>query len=281
MHKTMRCTRVEKFLPLYVAGDLSGRRVERHVKKHLAACERCRGAAADYDASRALLRAATLLPDFDGAFYEQLRRSVLAEIERGRPGLAAPLPLAGFASLFNARFAYAASLALIVAIVGALSLQSYVGRKFEEEAQRNMIADVNDARTGTPSATPVPTQATTGDEQPSSAPFKEAAEQTASRGARASKPLPPSVQRHANHDQAGSATQRSVDVAERAPERAGRNPLALPERATAENPEEIARTGGATHEVTEVSRIEIQTSDPNIRIIWLSPKPDAVAQPLK
>ena len=30
----------------------------------------------------------------------------------------------------------------------------------------------------------------------------------------------------------------------------------------------------------EVSRIEIQTSDPNIRIIWLSPKIEA-AQPLK
>lgn len=277
----MRCTRVEKFLPLYVAGDLSGWRAERRVKKHLAACERCRCAAADYDASRNLLRAATLPPDFDGAFYAELRRSVLAEIKRGRPGLAAPLPLAGFASLFNARFAYAASLALFVVAVGALSLQSYVGRKFVEEAQRNMIADVNLARNGTPSATPVPTQATTGGEQPSSAPFKEAAKHTASRGVRASKPLPPSVSRHANRDRDGSALQRSVDSAERAPVRARRNPLAPSERANAENPEEIARAGGATNEAAEVSRIEIQTSDPNIRIIWLSPKPDAVAQPLK
>jgi hypothetical protein len=48
--------------------------------------------------------------------------------------------------------------------------------------------------------------------------------------------------------------------------------------------EQIAshNVGSAPIDAPEVSRIEIQTSDPNIRIIWLSPKPDdAATQPLK
>lgn len=84
------------------------------------------------------MRAATTLPpDFDGAFYEGIRRGVLAEIERPR---LAPPPPARFASFFNARFAYAASLAFVIAAVAALSLHSYVGRKSEEVARKNMLS---------------------------------------------------------------------------------------------------------------------------------------------
>lgn len=250
----MKCTRAEKFLPLYVAGDLAGRRTARRVASHLATCERCRAVAEEYDASRNLVCAvATLPPDFDGAFYEELRRSVLAEIKRERPRLAPPAP-AGFASLFNtARFAYAASLVLIIAAVAALSLYSYLGRKSEDAARpQNVIADVNRERTGTPSATatPLSTQAPTG-------------------GARQ------------------TVRQRRVDLLKHTPAHAKRNPPA-PEivAAPGEHAAEIARnssgnSGGETTVAPEVSRIEIQTSDPNIRIIWLSPKPDAVAQPLK
>jgi len=66
----------------------------------------------------------------------------------------------------------------------------------------------------------------------------------------------------------------------------GRNPLAPDTGGTkqATSPQELATGssggGGAATAQTEVSRIEIQTSDPNIRIIWLSPVTDS-ASPLK
>jgi Putative zinc-finger len=282
----MRCTRVEKFLPLYVAGDLAGRRGERRVANHLATCASCRARAAEYDASRNLLRAAvTLPPDFDGAFYDELRRSVLDEIKRGGTRLAPPAPN-GFATFFNARFAYAASLALIAAAVAALSLHSYVGRKSADEARRELLAKSNRERTATPAATATATPGSTpaqGDAGQTPSPLVETTRENGSRGSQAAKS--PSLRRRTGEGNAQDETGRSVNVAKHAPSHARRNPLAPTVAAPDERTGEIARGGshdGETSAAPEVSRIEIQTSDPNIRIIWLAPRPDdAVAQPLK
>ncbi|HEV7906440.1 MAG TPA: zf-HC2 domain-containing protein [Pyrinomonadaceae bacterium] len=279
----MRCTRVEKFLPLYVAGDLAGRRAERHVARHLATCERCRGLAEEYDASRDFVRAAagTLPPDFDDAFYAGIRRSVLAEIKREHTRLAPPSPtFAGFASLFNPRFAYAASVALLLIAIAALSLQSYVGRKSE-------IAGATGGHTGTPAATTVSIKTTARGDGRTVAPVEKTLAATASKESRqTAKPL--SLKRRAGGSgNAQDETQRSLNFANNAPVRARRNPLAPSVAAPGEHTEQIASSGGSsgdgtTNAAPEVSRIEIQTSDPNIRIIWLSPGPDAdAAQPLK
>lgn len=279
----MRCTRVEKFLPLYVAGDLARRRTARRIANHLATCERCRTAAEEFNASRNLVRdAATLPPDFDGAFYAELRRSVLAEIERERPRHA-PRAAARFASLFNARFAYAASLASVLVAVAALSLHSYVGQKPEDGARRpDIIAGTNPERTATPAmttATPVPTQANA---EQTLSPHVETARENKRRELQAFKLS--SSPRGRTNGNAQYEAQRSVNLAKHKSFHAERNPPAPIVAATTANAEQIARNNnsGAIDVAPEVSRIEIQTSDPNIRIIWLSPKPDdAVAQPLK
>lgn len=284
--KFMRCTRVEKFLPLYVAGDLAGRRAERHVARHLATCESCRVLAEEYDASRDLVRdaAETLPPDFDGAFYAEIRRSVLAEIKREPTRLAPPPTFNGFASLFNTRFAYAASLVLIFATVAALSLHSYIARKSVGVARPpDMIASGNDAHTGTPAATPVATIKTAGSDGLPVEPVEQHRAATTSGDSRhAEKTL--SLKRRANSSSsAQNEPQRSLNFANNAPIHAKHNPpapvVAVPDERTGE----IAKSNGsaATNVAPEVSRIEIQTSDPNIRIIWLSPRPDAVTEPLQ
>lgn len=275
--KMMRCTRVEKFLPLYVAGDLAGRRAERHVAQHLATCERCREMAEEYDASRDLVRdAATLPPDFDGAFYAEIRRSVLDEITRERTRLAPPPASNVFASLFNARFVYAASLVLIVAAVAALSLYNYVERKSE-------IATANRERTETPEATPVPTGTTASNDGGSVDPGEKTVEETKSGGSRQTAKSLFLKRRPNSGGNAQNETQRSLNLANNAPVHVKRNPRAPVVAAPDEHTAEIAtiNSGGATDAAPEVSRIEIQTSDPNIRIIWLSPRPDAVTEPLK
>ncbi|HJR05742.1 MAG TPA: zf-HC2 domain-containing protein [Pyrinomonadaceae bacterium] len=246
----MRCTRVEKLLPLHVAGDLDKRRA-RAVANHLTACEACRLSASGYDASRDLLREATLPPDFDGAFYEEIRRSVLDQIKRDRT--LAPPPSSIFASLFNARFAYAASL-VFVALAFALAFHTYTRRTSDDSARDKMIADANREPAAQPTAT---TQTAT-----TSLPKRRATDESAQNGVRP-----------------------SFALTRRTPQRVKRNsPAPNVARATQANKEELAARGKTTTAEaaqSEVSRIEIQTSDPNIRIIWLAPKPDAVTQPLK
>ncbi|MDQ1560223.1 MAG: hypothetical protein QOD32_3283 [Pyrinomonadaceae bacterium] len=287
----MKCTRVEKLLPLYVAGDLAGRPASRRIANHLTTCESCRGLAAEYDASRDLVRdAATLPPDFDGAFYEELRRSVLAEIERERPRFVPPTRRR-FASLFNARFAYAASLAFLIAAVAALSLYSYPGQKKSEDAAgSNLLADANHAGSARPAETPAPasTQAKDVGRQTVSPADASAGEHQSRGEQRAAKS--PSPKRRANDGNRRTETQPGVDTSKHTASHARRNPLAPSIAATGERVEESARSSnsssrssggdGATDAAPEVSRIEIQTSDPNIRIIWLSPKPEPAEQPL-
>ncbi|HYO99881.1 MAG TPA: zf-HC2 domain-containing protein [Pyrinomonadaceae bacterium] len=274
----MRCTRVEKLLPLQVAGDLAGRRA-RAVANHLTTCAECRRSASRYDASRNLLREAALPPDFDGAFYEDIRRSVLERIKRDRT-LAPPAP-AGFASLFNARLAYAASLAFIV-LAAALALHSYTRRTSDDSARDKITANVNLERAAPPGATPETTRATRrGDDPQTLSSINERARDRAGKGARAAvkSSLP---KRGTIEGNARDAVRPDFGLTKHTPSRVERNSLApnLARRAQP-NAEELAVRDVTETAESEVSRIEIQTSDPNIRIIWLSPRPDAVAQPLK
>jgi hypothetical protein len=277
----MKCTRVEKFLLLYVAGDLAGRRRARAIEKHLAACEQCRLAASDYRASRELFRAATLSPDFDRAFYDEIRDSVLARIKSDRT-LAPPAPF-GFPRLFNARLAYAASLAVLI-IVAALALHSYPRRTPEEGAQRKMIATANHAEPATPATinTAQPTRPRS-DDLPTPSSFDERARATANKERRAPKSLLPTTR--ANTERARNEAQPRLSLAQSMPSRLARNPPMQTAAATARaNAGEVAPAfvgAGASDATPEVSRIEMQTSDPNIRIIWLSPAKEETARPLK
>jgi hypothetical protein len=273
----MKCTRVEKFLPLYVADDLTGRRRKRAVENHLAACERCRRAAAEYHASREMFRASALPPDFDGAFYEEIRNSVLARVTSDRT-LAPPGRLSG---LFHARLAYAASLALLF-VAAALSLHSYTRRTPEEGARRKMIANANHERPAIPATIKTP-QASRPDANDRQIPrlAREPARETTGGERRAPKSSP-RVPRE-NIESAGNKATAAAPGARRAPVRDGRNPPAPIVAATARaNAGEVAAAkGGGANARPEVSRIEIQTSDPNIRIIWLSAGAEDPARPLK
>jgi|GEM_PF-1403572 len=273
----MKCTRVEKFLPLYVADDLTSRRRKRAVENHLAACEPCRRAAAEYHASREMFRAAALPPDFDGAFYEGIRNSVLARVTSDRT-LAPPGRLSG---LFDARLAYAASLALLL-VVAALSLHSYTRRTSEQGARQKLIADANRERPATPATVETaPSPRSDDNDRPTPRPAGEPARETTGRERRAAKsslPVP-----RANIESAVNKATPGSRLARRTPVRGVGNLPAPAVAATARaNAAEVAAAnGGGTNARPEVSRIEIQTSDPNIRIIWLSAGAEDPARPLK
>lgn len=81
----MNCRRVQDLIPLYVGGDLKESRASE-VASHLDSCDVCRGVLDDFASSQQWARTASE-PDFNGAFFDDLRASVFARIdsEKARP----------------------------------------------------------------------------------------------------------------------------------------------------------------------------------------------------
>jgi Putative zinc-finger len=100
----MNCQQVEKFLPLYAGREVSAGRAQS-IARHLEQCASCTEAAADYQDARELMRAVEV-PSFADDFYADIRRSVWREIEgETRPSLLA---------WFQPGFAWIAAAALLV-----------------------------------------------------------------------------------------------------------------------------------------------------------------------
>jgi hypothetical protein len=75
----MSCDPISKLVPLYVEGDLPGRRAER-VRSHLAECLSCRALLEGYRASQRSLHAAARGPEIAGSTLENFRRAVWRRI---------------------------------------------------------------------------------------------------------------------------------------------------------------------------------------------------------
>jgi hypothetical protein len=111
----VKCSRVEKILPLSVGDELEGRR-KREIEEHLAGCVGCRLLQRDLLRGRASL-ASIPVPSFGEVESGELRRGVWREIEsRGlRAGGAAPR---------YRRFAVASAGGVLVAVLVGLAVLS-------------------------------------------------------------------------------------------------------------------------------------------------------------
>ncbi|HYO91436.1 MAG TPA: zf-HC2 domain-containing protein [Pyrinomonadaceae bacterium] len=240
----MNCTKIEKLLPLYVGGDLSGRDAS-HVASHLSSCDGCRAIAQEFEASRERL-SNFAVPEFGAEFYEQLRGAVMSEIN-SRPA-ARPSMLQTLRAFFPARPALVASLATL-ALFCALSFALYRSLVNDEPglaALEQSMANLN-------------------------------LEMPAVDGAR-----PVSSDVVSDSPRAGRTVFTAGNIARRKAVR-GNPTNALPETSSPEIADAassaarqaVRQTSGATaDEATRqvVARMDIQTSDPNIRIIWLGRK---------
>jgi hypothetical protein len=105
----MLCTHAEKLIPLFAGDDLPAREADA-LRRHLETCINCRRLAAEFEESRDWLRGCAA-PQFDEATLDDMRDSVLREIGRieNRSRLVRWL-VPGW----NLRFAFAASLALLL-----------------------------------------------------------------------------------------------------------------------------------------------------------------------
>ena len=233
--RALKCKRVARVISLYVAGDLVGE-PERDVAAHLASCESCRRLAEEFSESNRLLTQACAPPEFGAEFYAGIRHAVLSEITRDR--------IRSKPSLFRPRWIYATAFAAAV-IVSGVMLQHFVSTRRELPRDLARAPQVT-GQPASPPEVPLPLK----DELPR--------KRSAQSG---------NVQARANlrgrSGQFETVTRPDSLVAAQAA-RVGGPQIAALQSSTSIGP------AVALEASSQVSRIEIQTADPNIRIIWLS-----------
>jgi hypothetical protein len=264
MRKT-NCRTITRMMALYVAGDLVGE-PEREVVTHLAACQSCRQLAEEYSESSSLLTQAFAPPEFDTEFYTGIRHAVLGKIND--EGITSTRPIFG---LWGRNWLYAGAVVAVVIATLALLLVRGISREPSRE-----LAVTPHARPATPE--------------------QRKEENSAASRESSGPPLKPDrvVQQTRRPHQLFALT---VSRRRNPPIEAARKPDASDTAQTARNiRQESAPAISALESVTlsgqsasspsvvassaEISRIEMQTADPNIRIIWLAPRDSREPGPL-
>jgi hypothetical protein len=240
----MRCTHAEKLIPLFAGDDLPAREAAA-LRRHLESCANCRRLADEFEESRDWLRGFAA-PQFDDSMLDGMRDSVLQGIgrieNRARwlqwvvPGL-------------NLRF---------VASLAALLLIAFIAAYVYRGKQRQMAPDKDYAVEIKPG----------GDQKNSST------------GPRTDEdfrvnpsPIPtqyPSRKRRQRINE--SPGEKPVQLPDLAIAKPRISPLAINIRPIFDLPPDTDIAMDDAIFNREMTRIEFQTADPNIRIIWLTPK---------
>ena len=229
----MNCRRVQKLLPLYAEDDLESS-VASRIATHLEWCGRCNWLADDYNESQSWLRSSTP-PEFNKALLDGVKNGVLTEIAATRQK---PSMLALLAQHWNRRPVLALSAAALM-IFGTVVLYVYQGG-----------VEVN--------------------------PSREVAKEELE-GA----PLPGKTVLATSTKAAPGARSQELHLVSRNRRRVAthlsslmipveKEPHILSE-VVSQSPQTVTRAGPSTGS-KETLRIEIQTSDPLIRIIWFAPQ---------
>ncbi|MEO8433411.1 MAG: zf-HC2 domain-containing protein [Pyrinomonadaceae bacterium] len=256
----MNCKDIQELLPLYVGHDLPAKRASV-VATHLQSCVHCAGLEGEYRESRQLLQLFTP-PPFSQGVYEGIRGRVLRQIEK--ESSAAPLPQL-FSSLFQHRLGWAFATALLLAVSG---FAFYFIANRQEQPQITVIKPTLNGTLGNeqPGAGPHgPTLAATPPlpDQIPAPPFERI-----TRNAGPHKAVTHQPQRIkaavASANRGDFVTVNSPDVGVMTTEASANiHNLTKPETIPA----------GDSTSAEKILRVEIQTKDRNIRIIWFSHQP--------
>ncbi len=241
----MNCRKAEQLIPLFVEADLDVAQM-RQVTKHLETCALCRGLVAEFQASQSSLRTTTA-PAFDEAMLVEMCRAVNGEIVR----MPAPLPVIEW--LLPRGHWKLAGVAVVMLCVSGFVFYSQFKTKSESvvSALRDQLSA--DACCGTRSVRDLNFRAPVHDRSAGRlrSPYR-------------NQVAPPAKQ-------VASVLREKQPPSEVKPENSVETATASLFLAFAQSqPEE---TPSAPE--PEMLRMEIQTADPNIKIIWLTPKEPA------
>lgn len=241
----MNCRRVEKLIPLYVEGDVEARASEQ-IALHLEWCGRCNWLADEFKESQRSLRS-TQPPEFDEAFLDSFKADALKLIAETN---AKPSLLSSLMQQWSRRqvFALAGAMMIIVAVVVFYVYQASTnGRLQVAETTRTPEQDgvlLRDSQPATGKAPDTGRATGAGLKEPQRPKYHTSVKERAERSMRSTEPiespLPTQISRLGD---------------------SGPGPF-----------EPAVEPSGNGDDSPPMLRIEIQTSDPNIRIIWFAPK---------
>lgn len=230
----MNCRRVQELLPLFVGQDLEENQA-RLVNAHVKTCDECAALTGEYQLSRELTQQLAP-PQFSASVYAGIRQSVLREIDRTTP--AAPWH-ESITGVFRPRPGWAvATVLLIVFSVSAVYLIARRDSDSQSIASDHWVKQVLTA--AKLETEPVQTGPSKNEEAPRHI--------TISKGDRTIR----SPRNSAPGMSAPTVAARELPV-----KTEGAEPNAVPSRASS---------------AEKTLRVEMQTADPNIRIIWFAPQ---------
>lgn len=228
----MNCKQLDELLPLYAGRDLDEKRA-RLVSEHVQICSACARVAGEYRDAVELAQYFAP-PVFSDNVYASVRRQVMQQIE-DEP--TAPLLPQMFASWFRPRIAWAAASALIIAF-GFFALYLVVNRTADVQPVASIHPAVNPEQT--PESMTIPRTT-----EPAVAEKRKPAEDKR-KGFVNRRPL--------TAVKAVDSSSRAASISPKLRDPEATNSLPAVDAAPGESP----------------LRVEIQTKDPNIRIIWFS-----------
>lgn len=230
----MTCKQMGELLPLYAGRDLDEKRA-RLVSEHVQICSACAQVAGEYQDAIELAQHFAP-PVFSDHVYASVRRQVMQQIE-DEP--TAPLLPQMFGSWFRPRLTLAVASALLIAL-GFLALYLVVNRTADVQPVANIQPAVNPEQTPESTATPQTTDPISAENKPAK------------------------DKRRRIH----SFVNRSPLVAVKAPGSESQTAEILPKLRDPEAANSLPAVEAAPGE--SPLRVEMQTKDPNIRIIWFS-----------
>ena len=258
----MNCRHVQELLPLYVGRDLDEKLVKL-VTAHLQSCAECARSADEYREAQQLLQLFEP-PPFSEAVYAGIRQRVLREI--GRESTTQTLPQS-IASLFRPRIRWAIATALLLA-VSAFAFYFISNRRNEGQQVRRAVDHATQEEQGDTrsqgrelAAAPSPSSTPNNVERPANINQNTGAIATvAGSGDR--------THQSQRGKSSGATADRVRSVAVNRPNTRMMTAGAAPESNNLVEADAFpARDPGASERTL---RVEMQTKDPNIRIIWIS-----------
>lgn len=236
----MKCGRVEELIPLYVESDLDQNQ-SHAISLHLESCQACNGLLNEYRDSQQWMKSQTTA-EFSDDFFDEIRRSVLAQVEE-KPRISC---MQVIINQWRSAPAMALATAILI-LIGGITLYLYLGKQAANPLKEERAN------------APAPKQ----EDQKQDFALKDNEKASEKKEVDRQKKLLPRFRRP---DAAVARERKAVDIL---PQHV-REPGMISNSIVSE-PSEGADLQKRTDEMT---RMEIQTKDPNIRIIWFSPKPD-------
>jgi hypothetical protein len=244
----MNCRRIEKLIPLFVEGDLDVAAMNE-VSLHLNDCQNCSQLMGEYGESQNWLRTFTP-PEFDSAFFVDLKQSVMQEIGR-KP--TRPTWIHRLVERWSWNPTWAMAIVMLV-LVGGLAFYLYSG-KIKSDLPHEIITKE--------SPKPHPQELREDKPQPKR---DEDKNPKSLRAVRYSQKRLPSGQLKKTDEKLPVAIHQKTEPLE-----------SLAVNIFDDAVETNSIDFGGVRDLppaSESTRIEFQTIDPNIRIIWFAPKPN-------